>query len=559
MQELIAVRVKDGIFVGNVTASQDREFIALNKITHIINCAGGELPDLFEDDGVKYLSFPWKDTKGTVCTAVMFDSADENIKRTVKFIDEALSTGDCVLVHSQNGLSRSPALIAAYFIVKYGWKLDSALAFLEMAHKDVSIKPHFLRQLRMFAKRNSVDHDVFDLDVDDSQFGLDNDQWVLRNTLLNGLSFDVQRQNELYKLCTGKVDVGQPVKPIEPSRTTTHGKKNKRIVFIDTKQGTHVHSETETPVIIVQPLHQLDANNHFLGYHGSIALRTRRRRNGIMSRSITPCGRRPESDPRTNPRGRQELAIRSDTKGGRSASITDGVTSSQAARTASGHSTLDGGSYAGAEYHRHLAPPNTVHASARSPFAALTSSHKYRKGSPLPAPTHDKKPLGTTKRPASASMTETNTVRTRVPSNPRAPRATRSSILRANSPNSIGNPVSASPASSTRLSSYRNIAPHRYQLGSGVLSAWESNKSGTSSTVGHRSSIRGSPRGSRPSSPVGQPLSSAGRVSQVSTGVYESCNGRDTNGGGGGTDRKAGTNGLLRRQPPTIITSSRRL
>ncbi|ORC89436.1 putative dual specificity protein phosphatase [Trypanosoma theileri] len=557
MQELIAVRVKDGIFVGNVTASQDREFIALNKITHIINCAGGELPDLFEGDGVKYLSFPWKDTKGTVCTAVMFDSADENIKRTVKFIDEALSTGDCVLVHSQNGLSRSPALIAAYFIVKYGWKLDSALSFLEMAHKDMSIKPHFLRQLRMFAKRNAVDHDVFDVDVDDSQFGLDNDQWVLRNTLLNGLTFDVQRQNELYKLCTGKVDVGQPVKPIESSRITTQSKKNKRIVFIDTKQGTHVHSETEAPVIFVQPLHQLDANNHFLGYHGSMALRARRRRNGIMSRSVTPCGRRPESDPRTNPRGRQELTIRSDTKGGRSASITDGVTSSQAARTASGHSTLDGGSHAGAEYHRHLAPPNTVHAPGRSPFAALTSSHKYRKGSPLPAPTHDKKPSSVPKRPASASMAETGTVRTRVPSNPGPSRNSRSSVIRTSSPNTIGNQISTSPSSSSRISSYRNIAPHRSQLSSSVLPAWESNKSGASPSVVQRSSIRGSPRSSRPSSPVGQPLSSSGRSPQVSSSVYESCNGRSTN--GGGIDKKGGSNGVLRRQPPTIITSSRRV
>ncbi|KEG12085.1 putative dual specificity protein phosphatase [Trypanosoma grayi] len=557
MQELIAVRVKDGIFVGNVTAAQDREFISMNKVTHVINCAGGELPDLFMDDGVKYLTFPWKDTPGAVCTAVMFDSADENIKRAVKFIDEAIEAGDCVLVHSRYGLSRSPALIAAYFIVKYGWKLDSAISFLEMAHKDMSIKPHFLRQLRMFAKRNSVEHDVFDLDVDDSQFGLDNDQWMLRNTLLNGLISDMQRQNELYKFCTGKLEVGQPVKPSD-SRAGTHGKKSRRIVFVDTKQGTHVDSVTGSPVVMVQPKQQqLDSSNHFVGFQGSVALRARRRSGSIMSRSITPCGRRAESDPHTNPRGRQELSLRSDGKTGRSASIPDGATSSQAARTASGHSTLDGGSHAGAEY-RHVAPPNTVHAPLRSPFAALTSSHKYRKGSPLPAPTHDKKPSAFIQRPASASMVETRPARTRVAASTGSSFLSRNSLVRSGSPTAPGNaPTTPIGSSSTsRVSSYKNIAPHRTQLSTGPLPAWNWGKSGMSPSVVQRTSLRSSPQGSRPSSPAGRSSSATKQVASPSSASLELHLSRGVNGTSSSTI--GGSNGVLRRQPPTVISSGRR-
>lgn len=554
MQELLAVRVKDGIFIGNLTAAQDHDFIVMNKITHIINCAGGEILDFFVDDGVKYLTFPWRDTAGSLCTAVMFDSADENIERTVRFIDEALEAGNCVLVHSCNGLSRSPALIAAYFIVKFGWKLDSALSFLEMAHKDMCIKPHFLRQLRMFAKRNSVDRDVFDLDVDDSHFGLDNDQWMLRNTLLNGLTYDAQRRNELYKLCTSKVELGKPLKSVD-LRSPAQGRKGKRIAFIDTHQGTHTDSFTGTPVVSAQSLQQLDSN-HFIGFHGSVALRSRRQHDSIMNRSITPCSRRAESDPSTNPHGRQELVLRAEAKLGRTASAADGTTSSQVARTASGHSTADGGSYAGAEC-RHVPPPTTVHAHGRSPFAALTSSHKYRKGSPLPAPTHDKKSPHQRQRLISVPTLETNLVRPRAASNSGALRLTRSSLFSAESLNTTKRTFSsASPGTSTRLSSYKNITPHRVQSSNGVLSMWSSGVLGGAPSVVHRSSLRGSPRGSRPSSPVERPSSATTRVASLSAGALETRPARGTNGAGGRT-KGGGNGGVVTRRSAMGISSSR--
>lgn len=310
--ELIAVRIKDGIFAGNVAASEDREFLGMNKITHIINCAGAEVADCFVGDPeLHYLSFPWKDTAGTVCTTILFDPNDKNINKAVEFIDEAMALGDCVLVHSYNGISRSPALIAAYFIVKYGWKLESALSFLRMAHPDVNIKPHFLQQLRLFAKRHHVEFDIFDRTVDDSSFGLDNDQWMLRNTLLNGLTYPEQEANDLFHVCTAKVEVGTKV-----NKGSSSGKRL-RISFVDTKQGTGVDAANSTPVVPGRtPPTALHADpnaarngteEHFVGSQGPVALRMGSRSPSILSRSTSPCSRHLESDPRTNPKGRQEL------------------------------------------------------------------------------------------------------------------------------------------------------------------------------------------------------------------------------------------------------------
>nr|CCC93380.1 putative serine/threonine protein phosphatase [Trypanosoma congolense IL3000] len=554
MQELIAVRVKDGIFVGNAIAAHDREFISLNKITHIINCAGGELSDLFMNDGVKYLTFPWKDPVGSVCTAVMFDSAEENIKRTVKFIDEALDAGDCVLVHSQFGLSRSPALVAAYMVVKYGWKLESAISFLEMAHKDMSIKPHFMRQLRMFAKRNTIEHDIFDVDVDDSHFGLDNVQWMLRNTLLNGLTSSLQRQNELYKLCASKVDIGQPVTTPEVRGVTARCRKNKRLVFVDTKRGTDVESGSDTPVVCVQSVRQTEPGNHFLGYHGSVALDERRRSSSIMRHSVSPCGRSIESDPSTNPHGRQELTLRCDSKSGRSCSGVDGATSSQAARTASGYSTLDG-SHAGGEYHTHVPSPNTIHAPVRSPFATLTSGHKYRKGSPLPAVACNNSPLRSAQRTSSALVSEGKSLQMRTASYTGPAGFHRSGVTRSGSPSSLGAHSSTFLASSTRLSTYRNIAPHRSAHSSNVQPAWSTGKAVLSTSRIHSSVLRSSPLNNRPSSPAERPYSAPRRVSSPTPASMDARASRSVIAVSNGS--KGGNVGLLRRQLPAAISSGR--
>jgi hypothetical protein len=35
-----AIKIKDGLFIGDEFAAQDLEFVMANKVTHVINCAG---------------------------------------------------------------------------------------------------------------------------------------------------------------------------------------------------------------------------------------------------------------------------------------------------------------------------------------------------------------------------------------------------------------------------------------------------------------------------------------------------------------------------------------
>ncbi len=56
-----AVKVKDGLFLGDEYSSQDLELVMSNKVTHIINCAGRQIFNQWTGVGIKYLTFYWLD------------------------------------------------------------------------------------------------------------------------------------------------------------------------------------------------------------------------------------------------------------------------------------------------------------------------------------------------------------------------------------------------------------------------------------------------------------------------------------------------------------------
>ncbi|CAB1099040.1 unnamed protein product [Ectocarpus sp. CCAP 1310/34] len=139
----MATKINDGLFIGDAEASQDPEFIELNKITFVINCAGRQLPNLWEQHGLHYLTFPW--TSDPDCT--LFDGGNVVIEQITNFIDEAVEKGDSVLVHSLDGRGRCIACVAAYLMFRYRWSFEKALDFLCNKRPDAAPNPGFVQQL----------------------------------------------------------------------------------------------------------------------------------------------------------------------------------------------------------------------------------------------------------------------------------------------------------------------------------------------------------------------------------------------------------------------------
>ena len=302
-QSVIAVRIKDGIFVGNVTAAHDEDFLFMNKVVGIVNCAGSEVKDLYEGT-IQYLTFPWRDS-GTNCSTVLFDSADRNIEQIVRFIDKCTEGGECVLVQSYFGISRSCAIVIAYLMVKYGWNLETAENFVKMAHADMNIKPYFLRQLKTFSRRHAVPYDVFDTSVDDGTFALDNDQWMLRNTYVNGLTHDVQSKHPLFIQSTAEIKVHE-------STYKPNAKRRRRIVFCDTRQGSTVSSTATQPILstrFVDPVTGTRVTNGG-GGGGTSLMGPDAAPPSILARRGSINTRRHESPPEVNAKGRQVLVLR---------------------------------------------------------------------------------------------------------------------------------------------------------------------------------------------------------------------------------------------------------
>ncbi|GMI21129.1 hypothetical protein TrCOL_g4521 [Triparma columacea] len=141
----MACKVFDGLFIGDAESSQDSEFIELNKISYVINCAGRQLPNLYELHGIRYLTYPWLDTTDFQ----IFDANGVVVMQIVSFIDEALNAGEAVLCHSLNGVSRCSLCMIAYTMYKYWWSLEKSMEFLCSKRPDLAPNNGFLQQLQI--------------------------------------------------------------------------------------------------------------------------------------------------------------------------------------------------------------------------------------------------------------------------------------------------------------------------------------------------------------------------------------------------------------------------
>ena len=103
------------VFIGDELAAQDLEFVVANKVTHIINCCGRQVPNHWESIGVVYLTYYWVDNDNQI----ILDNKDVVGSECFHFMEEALQNAESILIHSVRGQSRSCVVLAAYMMKKY--------------------------------------------------------------------------------------------------------------------------------------------------------------------------------------------------------------------------------------------------------------------------------------------------------------------------------------------------------------------------------------------------------------------------------------------------------
>ncbi|KDQ51555.1 hypothetical protein JAAARDRAFT_41005 [Jaapia argillacea MUCL 33604] len=127
------------LYLGSLAASIDRDLLSSHRISHL----------------VQVIDAPWLPTPpdGTRCHRINImdlPSADlrSHLEEACEVIDGAIGRGENVLVHCQQGISRSAAIVIAYLISKHGMSYESAHDLVR--HKRPCIKPNsgFVKCLR---------------------------------------------------------------------------------------------------------------------------------------------------------------------------------------------------------------------------------------------------------------------------------------------------------------------------------------------------------------------------------------------------------------------------
>src|SRR5579862_4239260 len=137
-----ANEIIDGLYLGNMKASLDVNWLRDHNIKYIVNVGAPKPPKRVTEVVNGYLRIEIDDVPESDLL-VHLDS-------TCRFIEESLSQGN-VLIHCAAGISRSPSVVAAFLIKTLSLTPGEALAMI-CKIRIVRPNPGFFAQLKEYYK-----------------------------------------------------------------------------------------------------------------------------------------------------------------------------------------------------------------------------------------------------------------------------------------------------------------------------------------------------------------------------------------------------------------------
>jgi protein-tyrosine phosphatase len=133
-------QIEDKIFLGGIKFALNEENIRKHNISHIVCILSKEEMDIYasKHKNVTYLYIEARDHEK--------ENISQHFKKAASFIENALNSGTGVLIHCMAGVSRSPTILASFYILKRKKDAVQALSFIQLSR---SIRPNdgFLHQL----------------------------------------------------------------------------------------------------------------------------------------------------------------------------------------------------------------------------------------------------------------------------------------------------------------------------------------------------------------------------------------------------------------------------
>lgn len=129
----------ENLYLSPITVAKDEKFFQKNKVTHVLIAAKG-LKQYQKE--VKYHQLNLVDNPGANIAKYFIEA--------IKFIDEAISLGQPILVHCMGGVSRSSSIVIAYVMFKLGLTFEKAFEFVKGKHERTNPNAGFASQLKLF-------------------------------------------------------------------------------------------------------------------------------------------------------------------------------------------------------------------------------------------------------------------------------------------------------------------------------------------------------------------------------------------------------------------------
>ncbi|XP_076232974.1 dual specificity protein phosphatase MPK-4 [Calliopsis andreniformis] len=213
-----------GLFLGNLTAATDLEWLKETKINYILTVDSCPLPRKIQE------LLPYLIIKYIQVTDMPREDLLTHFGDSYEFINHALESNDKILVHCYFGVSRSATLVIAYLMKKYGKSFSDTFEMVKEKRRFVGPNAGFLAQLKLYEEMG------FEIDNTDVQFKM---------YRLQIAADKVRKVKILPQNCAELIKPDPALATVRPEPTVYRCKKCRRIVASASNILPHIPREKQ--------------------------------------------------------------------------------------------------------------------------------------------------------------------------------------------------------------------------------------------------------------------------------------------------------------------------
>jgi protein-tyrosine phosphatase len=136
-------RIVDQLYIGNAGNAADSGFFKTRKIRNVLNVT--KYTKNHFPRNVNYMRIPISDTRGV--------EFGDQIRKGIKFIEDALSKEEPVLVHCVMGCSRSVTVVVGYIMNRYKMTREEAYDLVKSRRTMANPNMGFWNELKKLETR----------------------------------------------------------------------------------------------------------------------------------------------------------------------------------------------------------------------------------------------------------------------------------------------------------------------------------------------------------------------------------------------------------------------